>query len=642
MATFLINKVKYSGDDYIYESPDLGAGLNIIEGDNGKGKSTFFNLIYFCLSGTVDEFKPNSRERHNEITNDKENYVELKVLINDENFSFRRYFNSNEIWIIDSNDVTNILPIYRNSDAYIFSDWILDKLGITVVDIIQGTQSHKVNIKDLLRLIYHDQQPNPKKIYKPAENDGNFISDSLLVRKIIFQLLLGETFSTYYEKLAELKIAENEKNKAKVSLDEYLSISSRLRANDDDLNADHIKLEILSQQDKLDRLLITRNNIQVTRPVSAERNLDEIERIKLSLLDIEDSLSEINLTEGQLLNEIIKFQKLIDTQVLEVTQLKKIMHSHEKLNLFTPDTCPYCLKRVQREEGFCVCGSEVDESQYERFFYNSSEYGKILKSKQKSVQTIQNAIDTYDDELTKARDKKSKLNAKSAMLKSEISELVKGIETTYQNNQLDKVDDEILFTKERIENLHHRHEIELKLQEMQKSYDDSLETYKQKLNEVKRLELEAESDINSKILDFNSNYEFLMTRTLQNCRSARIDSDNYMPVINNGEYREVSSSVSIRLNYFLTFLKLSLEGSGIAFPKFLLIDTPRTAGIDEENFNKILLNINEILTEHVDEEFQIILSTGIKQYPQELKDYVFDTLTDTNRLLKINPDSHAH
>lgn len=637
MATFIINKVKYIGVNYSFETPELGKGLHIIEGENGYGKSTFFNLIYYCLSGTVDEFKPDSKEPHVEIINDSENYAELDIEIDSENYILRRYINSNDIWITDSESTTNVFPINRGKDSKsIFSDWILEKLHIAVVDVIQGTKSHKINIKDLLRLIYHDQQPNPKKIYKPAENDGNFVSDSLLVRKIIFQLLLGETYSKYYKNLVKLKVAENEKNKARIALDEYLNISKRLRENDDDLNATFIEEEIKNQEEKLNRLLITRNNLQVTRPPSADKNIDDIENIKLSLLNIDTTLSDISEQESSLINEIIKYKRLSENQILEVTQLQKIMHSHDKLNLFTPNTCPYCLSKVEREPGKCVCGNVVDETQYERFFYNSSEYATILKSKQKSVQTIQFAIDTYEEDLASVRQKKSKLLEKENNLKEQISELVKSIETSYQNTQLDNVDDEILLTKERISNLNHRHEIELKLVGLQENYDSRLDKYKKILITVRKLELAAEEDINNKLLKFNESYNSLMVKTLQNCRSAKIDSDNYMPIINNGEYREISSSVPIRLNYYLTFLQLSLNESGISFPRLLLIDTPRTAGIDAGNFNKVLSNISKLIISHTEDKFQIILSTGLNQYPDEFKGFVFETLSDNNRLLKPN------
>ena len=70
------------------------------------------------------------------------------------------------------------------------------------------------------------------------------------------------------------------------------------------------------------------------------------------------------------------------------------------------------------------------------------------------------------------------------------------------------------------------------------------------------------------------------------------------------------------------------------FPKFLLIDTPRTAGIDEENLIKALEQIGNIQPEGREEKYQIILSTGTGTYPKEFKDNVFETLTDDNKLLK--------
>jgi hypothetical protein len=128
-----------------------------------------------------------------------------------------------------------------------------------------------------------------------------------------------------------------------------------------------------------------------------------------------------------------------------------------------------------------------------------------------------------------------------------------------------------------------------------------------------------------------------MTKTLKDCKTARIDFEDYMPIINNGEYREASSSVPVRLNYFLTFLKLSLFENGINYPKFMLLDTPKTAGIDEKNFNKILSKLGEFILESKDINFQILFSTGLGEYPSGFNKYVFETLTDepNDRLLKL-------
>src|SRR5699024_10867374 len=98
--------------------------------------------------------------------------------------------------------------------------------------------------------------------------------------------------------------------------------------------------------------------------------------------------------------EINNIKRLKENTILEVTQIKKIILTHEELNLFSPDTCPYCLYTVERKVDHCICGREVLESEYEKFFYSTDEYLTILKSKQKSVETLDIAIQSCDEELS--------------------------------------------------------------------------------------------------------------------------------------------------------------------------------------------------------------------------------------------------
>lgn len=81
---------------------------------------------------------------------------------------------------------TKVLAIFRREkEPYTFSDWILEKLGITVVELYQGYTTFKINFTDLMRLIYHDQQPDPEFIYKKLDTKSNFVSDSETLRKAI-------------------------------------------------------------------------------------------------------------------------------------------------------------------------------------------------------------------------------------------------------------------------------------------------------------------------------------------------------------------------------------------------------------------------------------------------------------------------
>ncbi|TOF89605.1 hypothetical protein CGJ12_18855, partial [Vibrio parahaemolyticus] len=99
--------------------------------------------------------------------------------------------------------------------------------------------------------------------------------------------------------------------------------------------------------------------------------------------------------------------------------------------------------------------------------------------------------------------------------------------------------------------------------------------------------------------------------------SAKITLDNYLPSINDGLYRETSSLVSIRMMYFITLMQLALSDESVTFPRFLLIDTPETAGIELEHLINCIHQLEELKNYGVD--FQVIISTGLNKYPESLK-----------------------
>ncbi|MCP3430049.1 hypothetical protein NLF92_14005, partial [Alteromonas sp. LMIT007] len=74
-----------------------------------------------------------------------------------------------------------------------------------------------------------------------------------------------------------------------------------------------------------------------------------------------------------------------------------------------------------------------------------------------------------------------------------------------------------------------------------------------------------------------------------------------------GEYREASSRVSIRLMYYLTLMHLSLKNDDVSFPKFLMIDTPETAGIELKNLINCISKFEEL--DEYGKDYQVILAT---------------------------------
>lgn len=638
MGNIVIKKVRYFGDVYHYESPDLSKGLNIIYGPNGTGKSTFINFIYYALSGKVDEFSASNKETHYEIVNDTNNYVALEIEIDEKNYEIKRFLGRNDITIVEEGGAVKVLPINRSKiEKVTFSDWVLEKLKIEVVEIYQGINNFKLNFKDLLRLIYHNQEPNPKKIYKPSDSD-NFISDSETIRKVIFEIQLGKTYSEYYGNLAKFKESEKERNIKKGLLDEYILISKKLSEGYEDLNLIFLREKKKEKEQQLKRLYNYRESIKAQKQ---DNNFafTQIAEIRSNYADNDLELNEKEQKKREILFDLLKLNRLKENLILEATQIQKIVYTHEKLNLFSADTCPYCLREVNREKGRCVCGSEIDEDQYERFFYKSDEYTDILKSKQKSVETINAAIESYNEEKSKLSEAIKELTEKQKANKEKILQLINEMEDNGNLTKFTEADDNILKVKEEINRLNQRVEIEEKRESLQLEYNRYVEATDTLRDKVRALELESGRDIKEKISQFNVIYNELMTATLKGCRNAKIDPENYIPIIDEGVYREASAYVSVRLMYYLTLLYLSVKNEDVKFPKFLLIDTPATAGIDTENLLNCLRQISKIAK--ISDNYQIILSTGIdkqsntKLYPEEFEDNVKIILSDDDgRLLK--------
>ncbi|WP_147310720.1 AAA family ATPase, partial [Pseudomonas citronellolis] len=404
MGSLRIQKVVYRGTNYHFESPLFDENLILIEGDNGTGKSTFCNLIYYGLGGRVSEFsRKEKQEQHKEITDDKDNRVELYIKINNEGYKLTRYIDDNDITVsstleacnvstkslilTQNNDApTSVFQVFRSSEIeYIFSDWILSKLGITVVELYQGYRNFKINFNDLMRLIYHDQQPDPRGVYKKLDTQSNFMNDSELLRKAIFELLVGKTFSQYYESLSKSKELEKDKNIAAGLLKEYSRIIEELSGSSEPLNISFLQASLQEKENQLERLHNARNTFKSNR--EAKRTT-----IDYALIDLKNQITEKQLALSELNQDLIstigekqKLNSVKENTLREISQIIKIIHSHDQLNLFSADTCPYCLGKVERVTGHCVCGSEIQEEQYQRFFYTSKEYKEIYKSKIKTT-----------------------------------------------------------------------------------------------------------------------------------------------------------------------------------------------------------------------------------------------------------------
>ncbi|CAK2018655.1 hypothetical protein VCRA2116O30_20273 [Vibrio crassostreae] len=631
MGSLRIKQISYQGDNYYYESPIFDNNIVLIEGPNGTGKSTLFDLLYFGLGGKVEQFSIKSKKKHEQIVFDKNNSVIIDILIDRVPFKLIRKIGENSILIIQNSGVSELLPINRNiMEDYVFSDWILAKLNISVFDISQGSNTFKLNFSDLCRLIYHNQSTDPSLIYKPAENKG-FVSDSLYVRKAIFEVLIGKSLLEYYKALSELKSSLKDRDSAKSLYNEYKNLVTELVGNNDIKNIQFINSEIKDKESYLEKLTTLRKQSVKVKP-SAENTIDNIDKLKqkkqLAEYKIRKS-SEKNRILTKELSKVIQGKKNVE---MDIDRISKIILTHDQLSLFTPDTCPYCLDDVSRHPDKCICGSDVDEVSYQRFFYSSSEYQDILKSKIKSLESFDRIIGNLTSEIERNENSITIRDEQLTHIDYHLSEVLSKLVIEVDMNNLEELDDKIMELKENISELFQLKKLEEKLEMYDKAHDSKDRDYKSKDQNFKQKEIDAANQLKSQITDFSKTYDDLMKNSLPDVRKAEIDPDTYLPIINGGVYREASSGVATRFLYFLSFLKIAMSGN-IPYPKLLLVDTPETAGIDSNNLDLVLSKVQDLETEF-DSDFQAIIATGVNKYPENMKDNVLIRLSESDRLLK--------
>lgn len=638
MGRLAIRRVIYKGKRFFFESPYLSDGIVVIEGTNGHGKSTFMDLVYYSLGGKVaafDKSNDSTKSKHTEIFNDEDNYVEIHIQLNNEEYEFTRHIGDNQIFIVNKEQEILETFIYRNSstkpDAVIFSDWILDKLNIDVFDIIQGTRNFKLNFSDLLRLIYHDQSTEVDKIYKEADN-SNFVSDSLEIRKAIFEVLIGKSYNEYYSLLGQYKLALKEYEKAQAILESYDEFIAQI-LKEDLYNAIHIQSLIVENEMMIEKVKIERE-VAYAQNNNTGQSFELLDTQKRKLFRIEkerDELLESKNVINQSLNKIIY---LLDDAKRELKDIEKIRLVNKKLKLFTPNTCPYCLRDVERKSCKCICGSDIDEAQYEKFFYTDDEYLTIVKVKQKSILSLLELLSKKEKHSYDIISQIERLNIEIQKTKEYILEINKDISYNQNSAYIRKLDERENELKAKNIELEQAKELAEKKEELVKKVSglrSKVDTLKIKTEACLN---DAKSDILDKKTQFSEKYLDLMKLADEKCYDAYI-GDDYMPNINFSQYRERSAAVPKRLMYFLTLLIESLEND-LSFPQFLMIDTPNKEGIDRVNLinNLSLLTKAQHYSNKYSKEYQIILTTGLDTYPDSFKKFVVLTLENQEYLLK--------
>ncbi len=620
MGNLIIKKIAYNGDKYYFESPEFTTGINIIEGDNGSGKSTLSYFIEYALGGDIQYFsKANKNEKYKEIVNDTNNSIELTVIINNIEYIFQRYINKNDIFIkfLDGK-IKKYCVLRHHCTGEVFSDWLLSELNIKRFELSLGASNWYFNFNDVFRLLNYDQDTDPKKIYK-APNSENFVTDSLIIRKSIFETLMGTSSDEYFLKMNELNEAKIVKQEAKYSLDEFEKENPNLK-----LTLEAVKTEEESLIKQIQKLVENRNEYQKEN-TKIDDKFKNIEETKAELIRLEIQNSQDTIRKKNIEIEKNKIDKLLSIQRNEIASINKSIFTHEKLNLFDFEICPFCANTVEKEDKKCLCGNIISENNYEKFLYDSSEYKEILKHKEKSIESIKLSLSSIDEEIKNLNELISNNKLKIEQLNKFIKSAIESIEYSGNSKIIESIDNKIAEVKEKINKSKELVKIYKLKETKEKSFNQKNSAFKSIKESFELMQEKYFKSNQSIIHNFNEIYNNLMTESSCKASSAYIDED-YNPILDGGNYREKSAIVPKRMMYYFTLIAMALKYENIKHPKFLLMDTPEDAGIDDITENIILFDKALELSKNKPEdkigEYQFILTTGNKRCPAEYENFI--------------------
>ena len=469
MANLVVRKVVYSGDQYSFDA-SFDYGLNIVEGENGHGKTTLVYLLYYALGGRVEAFSEEAH-KHQEVYNDTNNYVEVTLEIAATLYTVRRFLKDNKIAVTELEQVV-LYDIVRRGDNKVFSDWLLDKLQIEVFSVYLGSIDWKINFMDLMRLMYYDQSDFIGDIMKTPDNTANFVNDSAVIRQAIFEILIGFSSSQYYAAYNKLREIEKERNFRKDTLESYGRIVEAIRAKSgwEDINTSHLaqRKSLLSQ-----RVRALEDAVQIEKKAvrpNDSRN-SEIQEVKKELLVLEERQLQNDQKRHSLEKQLKELNVLNSDTKVEIENISKILYTHSVLDMFHSNTCPICLRQVSRESNKCICGNEISPEEYTVLFYEAEEYQDILKAKTKSLSTIEEAIGEVSDEVARCVRDGELFLSEAAKIRDRLGTIIQDYDARYDNSKIVEMTQTAMAAKQEIVQIDQQIEVENQLMSYQTAFD---------------------------------------------------------------------------------------------------------------------------------------------------------------------------
>lgn len=627
MANLLLNRLVILQKGTIVYDEKFHQGVNIIRGENGVGKSTIANAIYYILGGDFTKWLP-------EI--EKCDYIIAEVDLNEKVLTFKReisrvsmqpmliFYGDYESAIKDSNSWT-LYPYRRSTKGDSFSQLMFKALGYPA---IETADDEYITFNQALRLMYIDQTSPLDELMK----DIDF--DSPLIRKTTADLLLG----VYDNALFNLQILLKDLKKNEAQFESELKLLKNVYKEVDLNHFENVLKEAEAQLERLEASLKDTEKITVK---ADDKKANRIKSLQVEVGELSRELKEKLSRISSLEYEIVDSQEFIEELSNQVSSLIESESIRSVLGELKVSYCPSCLQPTSH-------GISSDHCQLcKEPIHSSLAQAQIFRIRQQLETQIKESRILLEENNTMLEDLKntaqsvrSKLNLKQ----KELNNLL-----TNQSSERNQVFEAMLINKGML--IQH-------IQQLQKDYLTAKKywtiynAYQRVKNDIER----TSSNIEDKKARQKQNYQLAMVQINKYAKSLLLKDGPYEDAFKNAAVVSLdfskntyalddrnnfsaSSQVilknSVRFGIFFASLKLNF----IRYPKFILCDNIEDKGMNESRSRNFQKNLVELANaeEFKDTKFQIIFTTSMVAEAVNIPAYTIGSYyTPDNKALKFS------
>ncbi|QHI68770.1 AAA family ATPase [Tichowtungia aerotolerans] len=602
---FRVNKLVVLAHKGVALDLDFHEGVNIIRGDNGSGKSSIMDFLFFSLGGDFKKWK---------LEASLCDTVYVEVSINGTPAVLRRFvtkksMQSMEIFWGSFADLENapetdwnVFPFKRSEKKQSFSQVLFSAIGLPEV---WGDHDSNITMHQLLRVLYIDQLSHVQSLIREEQ------FDSPLTRETIAELLLG----LYDKDLYVDQLEHRKKQKELEQVRSQLKTFSEVFAAVDQAGESYEFLESQVENSKLQLIEVQETiNAQEWVEEDSSSEIDSAELVAQKSTYIkkrqafEDAQEQIKVLEFQLLDSSDFLAALSDriAAIDDALLVKKVL-AEDFLKI-----CPACMQPVETSEGgdeCFLCKQPVDKEKArsdlmrmrQELVFQQKESERLYADKKDELEKITASVKTIKEELGVAKSnleaslnsvktvrsaEKDALHERKGTLESQIESLLSRMKVFQVQRDLDKKNELLTGTISALE-------IRIKRARMRHA-SRSMEVYDVIAKYAKVL-LEA---------DLPREAEF------QHVNNVQIDFRLNTFGVNQKNNFSASSVFYLKNSIHYALFFAAMELSYIRYPRLLLCDNMEDKGMEQARSHNFQKKIVDMASEF-GEPHQIIFSTSM-------------------------------